>query len=81
MPTIKEGLLCIMQHQKQHKTWCVIITKPKSEKKVASQLQLLGIEAFCPTRKEVRQWSDRKKKGRCSFIAFHGFGQYRYTRA
>ena len=52
----------MMQLQKQHKSWGVLITKPKWEKKVASQLQQLGIEAFCPIRKEVRQWSDRKKK-------------------
>jgi hypothetical protein len=38
------------------------MTRPKSEKKVASQLQQLGIETFCPVRKEVREWSDRKKK-------------------
>jgi transcription antitermination factor NusG len=45
-----------------HKMWLVLITRPKSEKKVASQLQQLGMEAFCPVRKEMRFWSDRKKK-------------------
>jgi len=52
----------MMLRQKEHKSWCVVITKAKAEKKVAVQLQQLGIESFCPTRKEVRQWSDRKKK-------------------
>lgn len=41
--------------------WYVLHTKPRNEKKVASRLEDLGIEAYCPLRKEVRQWSDRKK--------------------
>lgn len=48
--------------KQQNKMWFVLITKPKAEKKAASQLSQMGIEAFCPVRKEVRQWSDRKKK-------------------
>ncbi len=42
--------------------WFVLKTKPNSEKKVATQLQEMHMEAFCPTRTEIRQWSDRKKK-------------------
>ncbi len=42
--------------------WYVLITKPKSEKKVAQKLQERGIEVCCPVRTELRQWSDRKKK-------------------
>lgn len=42
--------------------WYVLHTKPRNEKKVASRLQDLGIQAYCPLRKEIRQWSDRKKK-------------------
>ncbi len=42
--------------------WFVLKTKPNSEKKVATQLQEIQMEAFCPTRTEIRQWSDRKKK-------------------
>jgi transcriptional antiterminator RfaH len=42
--------------------WYVLITKPKSEKKVAQKLEQRGIEVCCPVRTEVRQWSDRKKK-------------------
>lgn len=42
--------------------WYVLITKPKSEIKVANRLVELGFEVCCPTRIEVRQWSDRKKK-------------------
>lgn len=43
-------------------SWYVLITKPKSELKVANRLLELGFEICCPTRIEVRQWSDRKKK-------------------
>lgn len=42
--------------------WYVLITKPKSERKVAEKLQQKGIEVCCPVRVEMRQWSDRKKK-------------------
>lgn len=42
--------------------WYVVYTKPKWEKKVAEQLDALGIENYCPLITQVRQWSDRKKK-------------------
>lgn len=42
--------------------WYVLLTKPKSEKKVEARLIQLGINAYCPTRIERRQWSDRIKK-------------------
>ena len=42
--------------------WFVIYTKNRSEKKVEQKLLEYGIEAFCPTRKEIKLWSDRKKK-------------------
>ena len=42
--------------------WFVIHTKPRFEKKVEERLLSLGIEAYCPVRKEIRLWSDRKKK-------------------
>ena len=47
----------------QHENpWFVLVTKPRNEKKVESRLNKIGIEAFCPVRTELRQWSDRKKK-------------------
>ena len=42
--------------------WYVLITKPKFEIKVAERLAENGFEVCCPTRVELRQWSDRKKK-------------------
>jgi transcriptional antiterminator RfaH len=44
------------------KHWLVIYTKPRSEKKVEQRLIESGIEAYCPTYKTLKQWSDRKKK-------------------
>ena len=42
--------------------WYFLYTKPRSEKKTEEQLLKLGINAFCPTRSEIRFWSDRKKR-------------------
>ena len=42
--------------------WFVLKTKPNSEKKVATLLQDMQMEAYCPVKTEIRQWSDRKKK-------------------
>ena len=44
------------------KNWYVLYTRPRSEKKVANQLQRMGLESYCPVRNEMRQWSDRRKK-------------------
>ena len=41
--------------------WYVIYTKPRSEKKVEEKLIAMGINAYCPTRPEIKLWSDRKK--------------------
>ena len=42
--------------------WYVLYTKPRTEKKLAEQLNEDGIEAYCPLQVKVKQWSDRKKK-------------------
>ena len=42
--------------------WYVLHTKPRSEKKVEEQLLSLGVNAYCPTRSEIKIWSDRKKR-------------------
>ncbi len=41
--------------------WLVLYTKSRNEKKVAEQLNTLGMRVYCPMVKEVHQWSDRKK--------------------
>ncbi len=42
--------------------WYVVRTKPQHEIKSARILDKLGLEVYCPTVTEIRQWSDRKKK-------------------
>lgn len=43
------------------KDWYVIYTKSRHEKKVAEQLNQIGIEAYCPLLTKRSQWSDRRK--------------------
>ena len=47
---------------KRTKNWYVICTRPRWELKIYKALLEQGLEAYCPTYKVVRQWSDRKKK-------------------
>jgi transcription antitermination factor NusG len=43
------------------KKWYALYTKSRAEKKVLDELNNLGIEAYLPIQKVLRQWSDRKK--------------------
>jgi transcription antitermination factor NusG len=42
--------------------WYVVRTKPRWEKKVASQIFQKEIEIYLPVIEKIRVWSDRKKK-------------------
>ena len=48
--------------QKSKKDWFVLCTKARQELKVLDRLNQLGVEAYTPTKIEVKRWSDRKKK-------------------
>lgn len=41
--------------------WKVIYVSSRSEKKVAERLQQEGVECYVPIKRELKQWSDRKK--------------------
>ena len=41
--------------------WIAVYTKSRHEKVVIQELEKKNIEAYCPIRKERRQWSDRKR--------------------
>lgn len=41
--------------------WYAIYTRANSEKKVAEKLMQKNIECYLPTRKILKEWSDRKK--------------------
>lgn len=43
------------------KFWIAAYTRPRSEKKAASELRKSGIETYVPVQKQLRLWSDRKK--------------------
>jgi transcription antitermination factor NusG len=43
------------------KSWYVVYTKPRWEKKIADILIAKGIEQYCPLNKVTKQWTDRKK--------------------
>lgn len=47
---------------KKQNSWNVLYTTPRSEIKVADRLSKMGFNVYCPTRVEIRQWSDRKTK-------------------
>lgn len=45
----------------QLKKWFVLMTRPRSEKRVGARLSESNIENFVPLKRELRQWRDRKK--------------------
>ena len=42
--------------------WFALYTRPNFERKVVKNLSAKYIEAYCPTFKTIKQYSDRKKK-------------------
>ncbi len=42
-------------------TWYALYTKSRAEKKVAEELNKLGVTNYLPLKRELKQWSDRKK--------------------
>jgi len=55
--------------------WFVIYTKSRQEKKVALELEKMGITVYCPMINQIRQWSDRKKKIEVPLISSYVFVQ------
>ena len=49
-----------IEHDKT-KSWYVLYTKLRREKKLAERLISEGRTVYCPLKKVVKQWSDRKK--------------------
>ena len=50
------------------KFWIAVYTRPRSEKKVATELAKSNIESYVPIQTIAKQWSDRKKKVDCVVI-------------
>jgi transcription antitermination factor NusG len=49
------------KEQDKTKSWYVLYTKPRHEKKLAESLLSDGLTVYCPLKKELKHWSDRKK--------------------
>jgi transcriptional antiterminator RfaH len=50
-----------MREQLANPRWYPVYTHPQAEKKTWDLLQKKGIESYLPLRKQLKQWSDRKK--------------------
>lgn len=51
----------MIQKDNVTKSWYVIYTRSRAEKKVRDELTFNNIESFLPLQKQLRQWKDRKK--------------------
>lgn len=51
----------IPNEQVEQPSWYAVRTRPRHEKKVASELQEKGITIYLPLLTQVRRWSDRRK--------------------
>lgn len=60
------------------KCWLVIYTRPRWEKKVSAALELRGIENYCPLRKVINQWADRKKAVEIPLFSSYVFVKINY---
>ena len=47
---------------KRNLQWFAVHVKARSERKTREQLQAKNIEAYLPLRRQIHQWSDRKKQ-------------------
>lgn len=50
-----------MENNEQTLNWYALYTNSRAEKKVFELLAQAGIDAYLPLKRELRQWSDRKK--------------------
>jgi transcription antitermination factor NusG len=51
----------IVDNQQEQPSWYAVRTRPRHEKRVASELQGKGISTYLPLLTQVRWWSDRRK--------------------
>lgn len=56
-----------------NRCWYAIYTRSRAEKKVHADLVSLGLEAYLPLQKRIRQWSDRKKLVEMPIISSYVF--------
>ena len=56
-----KGILSKKEDRVIPKQWYIWYTQPRVEKKLEQRLKGEGIQTYLPLKKELRQWSDRKK--------------------
>ena len=57
----------------QQACWYAVRTRPRHEKKVASELQEKGIKIYLPLVNQVRRWSDRRKVVQMPLFSCYAF--------
>ena len=50
-----------MNQPEASKSWYVVYTRSRAEKKVHAGLTINNIDSFLPLQKQLRQWNDRKR--------------------
>ena len=70
-----KGILNQKEDRVIPKKWYIWYTQPRVEKKLEKRLEAEGIEVYLPLKKELRQWSDRKK-----WVEVPLFNGYIFTR-
>ena len=64
-------------NKSQPLNWYALYTRSRAEKKVFEQFVTKGINAYLPIRKELKQWSDRKKWVETPAINSYIFAQFK----
>ncbi len=57
----RETVLRELRNKNEVPKWYALKTGPRKEKKLNERLQASGLNTYLPLKKELRQWSDRKK--------------------
>lgn len=57
----------------QERNWYAFYTRSRCEKKMYEYLLKQGLTAYCPIRKELHKWSDRKKLVETPMVACYCF--------
>jgi transcription antitermination factor NusG len=60
-PVVSELLSISLDPVQIETSWFAVQTRPKFEKKVASELEEKGVQSFLPLHSVKRQWSDRRQ--------------------
>jgi transcription antitermination factor NusG len=63
----------LLNEQEEQPFWYAVRTRPRHERKVASELQEKGITIYLPLLSQVRRWSDRRKTIQVPLFSCYAF--------